>query len=67
MGGSKFCAKNTIDNLNGELREGFLSADETDVGSGNGPKPTCFSKKIDPHIQNRDLADCCLNVSSLLN
>ena len=42
---------NPIDGIDGKLGHGFMSADEleeVDIGSGNRPRPTYVSAKLDP-------------------
>ena len=50
---------NPIDGTNGKLGHGFTSADEleeVDIGSGDRPRPTYVSAKLDPEYK-RELVD----------
>ena len=50
---------NPIDGIDGKLGHGFTSADELeeiDIGSGDGPRPTYVSAKLDPKYK-RELID----------
>jgi len=47
--GSNFYKKDTIDDLDGILGQGFMSADdleEVDIGPGDRPRPTFISKSL---------------------
>ena len=50
---------NPIDGIDGKLGHGFTSADEleeVDIGSGDRPRPTYVSAKLDPKYK-RELID----------
>ena len=50
---------NPIDGTDGKLGHGFTSVDELeeiDISSGDGPKPTYVSAKLDPEYK-QELAD----------
>ncbi len=47
--GSNFYTKNTVDDLDGKLGQGFMSADdleEIDIGPGDRPRLTFISKNL---------------------
>ncbi len=47
--GTNFYTKDTVDDLDGKLGQGFKSADdleEIDMGSGDRPMPTFISKNL---------------------
>ena len=58
---------NPIDGIDGKLGHGFTSADEleeTDIGSGDRPKPAYISAKLDPEYKQelidllKEFKDC---------
>ena len=58
---------NLIDGTDGKLGHGFTSADELeeiDIGSGDRPRPTYVSAKLDPEYK-RELVDLLKEVQRL--
>nr|ABA98764.1 retrotransposon protein, putative, unclassified [Oryza sativa Japonica Group] len=54
--GSNFYTKDTEDDLNGKLGQGFMSADdleEVDIGLGDRPRPTFISKYLSAEFRTR--------------
>lgn len=54
--GSNFYTKDTVDDLDGKLGQGFMSADdleEVDIGPGDRPRPTFISKTLSSEFRTK--------------
>ena len=56
MEGSNFYTKDTVDDIDGKLGQGFMSADdleEIDIGPGDRPRPTFISKNLSSEFRSK--------------